>query len=240
MRWIEEGRHPGCCLAIGFLLASVLARAQSPPNPPPAPTAVVRPGPRFAVVIDAAHGGADSGARLSDHLMEKDLVLALSVRLRSMLAAHGMNVVTTRESDAAISALNRAEAANHVGAAACITLHATTSGSGIHLFTASLTPIPITRFLPWETAQGAYAEQSLRLSSEIDSAMTHAEIPVTLGRTALEPLDSFTCPAVVVEFAPLNSSGRVTPLSDPGYQDKIIAAMVGAIEQWQRDWRQQP
>lgn len=240
MRWIEEGRHPGCCLAIGFLLASVLARAQSPPNPPPAPTAVVRPGPRFAVVIDAAHGGADSGARLSDHLMEKDLVLNLSVRLRSMLSAHGIPVVTTRESDSAIPALNRAEAANHVGAAACITLHATTSGSGIHLFTASLTPIPITRFLPWETAQGAYAEQSLRLSSEIDSAMTHAEIPVTLGRTALEPLDSFTCPAVVVEISPLSGAAHVTPLSDPGYQDRLVAALAAAVEQWQRDWRQQP
>ncbi len=137
------------------------------------------------VVIDAAHGGADSGARLSDHLLEKDLVLTLSVRLRSMLSAHGISVVTTRESDSAIPALNRAETANHVGAAACITLHATTSGSGVHLFTSSLTQIPLTRFLPWETAQGAYAEQSLRLSSEFDSAMTHAEIPVTLGRTAL-------------------------------------------------------
>ena len=37
--------------------------------------------------------------------------------------------------------------------------------------------------------------------------MTHAEIPVTLGRTALQPLDSFTCPAVVVEMSPLNSTG---------------------------------
>jgi N-acetylmuramoyl-L-alanine amidase len=200
----------------------------------------VRAAPRFAVVIDAAHGGADSGARLSDHLLEKDLALTLSVRLRSMLGAHGIYVVTTRESDAAILALNRAEAANHVGAAACITLHATTSGSGVHLFTASLTPIPMTRFLPWETAQGAYAEQSLRLSSEIDSAMTHAEIPVTLGRTALQPLDSFTCPAVVVELSPLTNGDRVTPLSDPGYQDRIVAAMAAAVEQWQRDWRQQP
>ena len=137
------------------------------------------------MVIDAAHGGSDSGARLSDHLLEKDLVLTLSVRLRSTLAAHGIYVVTTRESDSAIPALNRAEAANHVGAAACITLHATTSGSGVHLFTSSLTQIPLTRFLPWDTAQGAYAEQSLRLSSEFDSALTHAEIPVTLGRTAL-------------------------------------------------------
>jgi N-acetylmuramoyl-L-alanine amidase len=243
MRWIEEGRPTGGCLVVGLLLGPVacsFAGAQSPANPPAAPPAVVRPAPRFAVVIDAAHGGADSGARLSDHLLEKDLVLNLSVRLRSMLSAHGISVVTTRESDSAITAVNRAETANHVGAAACITLHATTSGSGIHLFTASLTPVPITRFLPWETAQGAYAEQSLKLSSEFDSAMTHAEIPVTLGRTALRPLDSFTCPAVVVEISPLSGKTHVTALSDPAYQDRIVAALAAAIEQWQRDWRQQP
>jgi len=243
MRWIEESRLAGGCLAIGLLLGPLtcsLAGAQSPPNPPPAAPAVVRPAPRFAVVIDAAHGGADGGARLSDHLLEKDLVLSLSVRLRSMLSAHGIAVTTTRESDSASTALNRAETANHVGAAACITLHATTSGSGVHLFTASLTPVPLTRFLPWETAQGAYAEQSLRLSSEFDSAMTHTEIPVTLGRTALQPLDSFTCPAVVVEISPLSGTAHVTALSDPAYQDRIVAALAAAIEQWQRDWRQQP
>jgi N-acetylmuramoyl-L-alanine amidase len=230
-------------LAIALSLAGYPVSAQSPSSPAPAAPAapaVVRPTPHFSVVIDAAHGGADSGARLSDHLLEKDLTLSLSVRLRSMLGAHGIPVVTTRESDGAITAVNRAETANHVGAAACITLHATTSGSGVHLFTASLTPIPMTRFLPWETAQGAYAEQSLRLSSEIDSAMTHAEIPVTLGRTALQPLDNFTCPAVVVELSPLHTSGRVTPLTDSGYQDQIVAAMAAAVEQWQRDWRQQP
>jgi N-acetylmuramoyl-L-alanine amidase len=172
--------------------------------------------------------------------LEKDLVLNLSVRLRSMLGAHGINVVTTRESDGAIPELNRAQAANHAGASACISLHATTSGSGVHLFTSSLTQIPNARFLPWDTAQGAYAEQSLRLSSEIDSAMRHAEIPVTLGRTALQPLDSLTCPAVVVELSPLNNGGRVTALSDADYQDRIVATMAAAVEQWQRDWRQQP
>jgi len=242
MLWIEERR----CLAMGFILASLLAGGQTtpppppPPAPPPAQPSVLKPSPRFAVVIDGAHGGSDNGARLSDHLLEKDLVLTLSVRLRSTLGAHGVYVVTTRESDSAIPALNRAEAANHVGAAACIILHATTSGSGVHLFTSSLTQIPLTRFLPWDTAQGAYAEQSLRLSSEFDSALTHAEIPVTLGRTALQPLDSFSCPSVAVELAPLNINGKVTALSDPEYQDRIVAALAAAVEQWQRDWRQQP
>src|SRR5580658_8366585 len=242
MRWIEERR----CLAMGFILVPLLAGAQTtpppppPPAPPPAQPSVLKTAPRFGVVIDAAHGGSDSGARLSDHQLEKDLVLTLSVRLRSTLGAHGIYVVTTRESDSALPALNRAEAANHVGAAACIILHATTSGTGVHLFTSSLTQIPLTRFLPWDTAQGAYAEQSLRLSSEFDSALTHAEIPVTLGRTALQPLDSFTCPAVAIELSPLNLNGKVTALSDPGYQDRIVAALAAAVEQWQRDWRQQP
>ncbi|HTZ57685.1 MAG TPA: N-acetylmuramoyl-L-alanine amidase [Acidobacteriaceae bacterium] len=245
MRWIEEGRR-GASLALVFLLAPLLAGGQtsSPASPAsaaaPAPQPTAKPGVRFAVVIDAAHGGSDGGARLSEHLLEKDLTLNLSVRLRSMLGAHGIPVFTTRESDAGVTATNRAETANHVGAAACIILHATTSGSGAHLFTSSLTPIPMTRFLPWETAQGAYAEQSLRLSSEIDTAMTHAEIPVTLGRTALQPLDSFTCPAVVVEFSPLHATGRVLQLSDSAYQDKIVAALAAALEQWQHDWRAQP
>jgi N-acetylmuramoyl-L-alanine amidase len=242
MRWIEGQR----CLAIGFILAPLVAAAQTtpppppPPAPPPAQPSVVKTAPRFGVVIDAAHGGSDSGARLSEHQLEKDMVLTLSIRLRSTLSAHGIYVITTRESDSAITALNRAETANHVGAAACIILHATTSGSGVHLFTSSLTQIPLTRFLPWETAQGAYAEQSLRLSSEFDSAFTHAEIPVTLGRTALQPLDSFTCPAVAIELSPLHISGKVTALSDPAYQDRIVAALAAAVEQWQRDWRQQP
>ncbi len=246
MHWIEE-RAIRACFVPALVLATLLtpalrSHAQQPLAPPaPAPPAPsVRSAARFVVVIDAAHGGTDAGARLSDKLPEKDLVLALSVRLRSVLSAHGLYVVTTRESDTAIPALNRAETANHAAAAACITLHATASGNGVHLFTSSLTQIPLTRFLPWETAQGAYADQSIRLASEINSAMTHAEIPVTLGRTALQPLDSFTCPAVVAELAPLNRSVGVTALSDSEYQDRLVAAMAAAIEQWQRDWRQQP
>lgn len=210
------------------------AHAATPPAvQPPRPT-------RFVVVLDPAHGGADSGARLSSQLLEKDLVLTLSNRLRATLTAHGIPVVLVRDSDVTLAEVNRAEVADHALAAACITLHATTSGSGVHLFTSSLTAIPMASFLPWDTAQGAYTAQSIRLSSEINSAMTRAEIPVTLGRTALQPLDSFTCPAVAVEFAPLIHSESATPLSDPDYQSRIVAALATAIEQWQKDWRQQP
>lgn len=216
----------------------------SAPLPAPFPRASQPPvQPRFAVVLDAAHGGTDIGARLEDHLMEKDIVLALSVRLRSMLSARGIPVITTRESDVNLPPVNRAETANHAVAAACISLHATATGSGVHLFTSSLgaTP-PRSRFLPWQAAQSSSITQSLRLSSEINSAMAHSEVPVSLGRTSLQPLDSFACPAVAVEIAPLAAVQGSQPaaLSDASYQARIVDALAAAIQQWREDWRQQP
>jgi N-acetylmuramoyl-L-alanine amidase len=198
--------------------------------------------PQFVVVLDAAHGGNDSGARISDRLLEKDLSLALSVRLRAELQSRQIQVVTTRDVDASVSMQTRAENANHALAAACITLHATATGSGVHLFTSSLSPTPNSRFLPWLSAQSAYVTQSLRLSSEINSALGHAAIPVTLGRTSLQPMDSFACPAVAVEIAPLagGNSTKAAPLTDADYQKKIVDALAAALAQWQNDWRQQP
>jgi len=220
------------------------AKTSPAPSPAQAPAAEhpeppVRP-VRFVVVLNPAHGGADGGARLSSQLYEKDLVLTLAERLRIALTAHSIPVIMVRISDVDVPVLNRAQMTDHARAAACITLHATTSGSGVHLFTSSLTEIPITSFLPWETAQGAYTTQSLRLSSEIGTVMRRDNIPVTQGRTALQPLDSFTCPAVAVEVAPLIHSGTATPLSDPAYQNRLVNALAAAIEQWQQDWKKVP
>lgn len=211
----------------------------------PAP-AVPNVTPRFLVVIDAAHGGDDTGARIgngvADHAVEKDIVLSLSVRLRSTLSAHGIGVITTRESDINLNSIGRAEIANRDSAAACILIHATATGSGVHLYTSSLAPVPVTRFMPWQTAQSGYITQSLKLSSEIDSALAHAEIPVTLGRTSLQPMDSFACPAVAVEIAPLVSGAttKATPISDSAYQKSIVDALTAALTEWRNDWRQQP
>lgn len=221
---------------------------QAPANPPHLPAAAPAPVvPRFLVVLDAAHGGNETGARISgahinDQLLEKDLTLSLSIRLRSMLSAHGIGVVTTRESDANVTAPTRAEIADRSPAAACILIHATATGSGVHIYTSSLPPSTPTRFMPWQTAQSGYITQSLKLASEIGSALAHAEVPVTLGRTALQPMDSFTCPAVAVEIAPLaaTSSTKAKALDDPSYQRTLLDALTAALDEWRNDWRQQP
>jgi N-acetylmuramoyl-L-alanine amidase len=239
MRWIS------LCLALAWLFAGQAAQTPAmPAAPAPAPPAVPAPQvapPRFAVLIDAAHGGADIGARLTPSLNEKDLTLDLANRLRPMLAARGVDVVTTRTSDITLPALDRAEIANRTPFAACLLLHATATGSGVHLYTSSLAPAALAKFMPWASAQSAYVTQSLKLSSDIDSALAHAEIPVTLGRTSLQPMDSFACPAVAVEIAPLQAgaSTKAEPVSDEAYQRTVLGALAAAIEEWRNDWRQQ-
>jgi N-acetylmuramoyl-L-alanine amidase len=197
---------------------------------------------KFTVLLDAAHGGTDTGARLSPNLLEKDLTLDLSNHLRSMLAARGIDVAVTRNSDATLPAEDRAEIANRTPFSACILIHATATGSGAHLYTSSLAPTLLVKFLPWQTAQSAYVTKSLKLLSDIDSAFAHAEIPVTMGRTSLQPMDSFACPTVAVEIAPLQagSSTKPEPLTDAAYQRAVLDALAAALNEWQNQWRQQP
>ncbi len=198
---------------------------------------------RFVVVLDAAHGGDDSGAQLDNAVAEKTVTLALSVQLRSLLAARGFAVVTTRESNVSIDSDARAQVANHVPAAACISLHASMIGSGVHVFVSSLGPTTPTRFLAWKTAQSAYVTRSLRLASTVNSALQHSSdsgsgaIPVLLARTSLAGVDSMACPAVAVEVAPIRDTDRTitTAVTDTGYQTQIAQALAAALLEWRTE-----
>src|SRR5580692_152547 len=122
MRWIRAflglNASPWIALLTAVALPSI-AGAQTPSGPTG----------RFAVVLDAAHGGDDTGGRLASGQMEKTATLAFSVRLRSLLGARGMTVTTTRESDMTVDPAARAQIANRSKAEACLSLHATESGA---------------------------------------------------------------------------------------------------------------
>jgi N-acetylmuramoyl-L-alanine amidase len=218
-----------CAMALGCRMAG----AQSPSTPAPSPI----PPPRFAVVLDAAHGGDDAGGRLASGQLEKAATLAFSVRLRSLLGARGMTVATTRESDVTVEAAQRATIANRAKAAACLSIHATESGSGIHLFTSSLTPTQPTQFVAWKTAQSAWITRSLALSGAINSALQHDSFSVTLSRTALSAVDNMTCPALAIEIAPARGpDGKVTAEpEDPDYQARIANSLAAALLEWRME-----
>lgn len=213
--------------------ASAPAAAQVPaPQPPPPPTP-----PRFLVVLDAAHGGDDTGGGF-DKKTEKEITLALSVRLRSLLAARGITVFTTRESDTTVTLDRRAEIADRFSAMACVSLHATQAGSGVHIFVSSLPPTQPSRLPAWKTAQSGYVGRSLALAGMVNAALQHAGLTATVGRTALPGVESMTCPAVAIELAPDRSQQPPTPVDDPGYQAHVTEALAAALLEWETEGRQ--
>lgn len=205
---------------------------------------------RALIVLDPAHGGPDAGARLGDQLVEKDFTLAFALRLRAALQTAGFTVLTLRDSDPTVvfPTDQRAEIANRSHAVACLVLHATATGSGVHVYASSLQPADApdlaatagparmgTAFepVPWGSAQAPSVRQSLRLESDVAAAIGAANLPLVAGRASVRPLDNLTCPAIAVELAPLIADGQDTvAVNDAGYQQHVANALVRALLTW--------
>jgi N-acetylmuramoyl-L-alanine amidase len=243
---VTQIRKPILSLAI-FLLpsGSYFLPAQTQGTPPPAASSTIgqpapppKPPPAFyrnLIVVDPAHGGRDNGAQLSNSAVEKDITLAFAQKLRPALVAQGFTVVATRDSDPSdeLTTDQRAGTANHIRPLACITLHATMVGSGIHVVSSSLQPIETKsagRALVWNKAQAPTIAMSLRLANEVGLALEAARLPVLLLRASVPPLDNLTCPAIAIEISPLKqSSGKATPVFDSGYQQRAVTALAQGL-----------
>lgn len=229
--------------------AFIHAQTQISPAAPPAaqvPQPPLRPTPlqpaRAVIFLDPAHGSTELGATLGNNIAEKDVTLAFAQLLRPALVSAGFSIITTRDSDlpAPLPTDQRAEAANRAHALACLVIHATASGTGVHLFTSPLAPSPqsndtgadsTTPFnpIPWESAQSGFVDQSRRLSDVLKATLAKTGLPILTGTAPLRPLDNLMCPAIAIEIAPRDAS---TPSTDPTYQQQIAAALANALQLW--------
>jgi N-acetylmuramoyl-L-alanine amidase len=217
------------------------------PPPPPAPAPVAPPpspaqsqppqakpaaGPRFLVIIDPGHGGAETGAVITPTLMEKDVVLALGRRVQRDLQNRGIAAGLLRNSDVAIGLDQRAAATNAARPALYITLHAANTGRGVHLFTSMLPAENLQRgnFLPWDRAQAAFLDLSGTVAGSVAVELEARKLPNTTLVAPLRPMNNIAAPAIAVELAPLGD--KVEDIASPEYQEKVaqaIAAGVAAI-----------
>ena len=80
------------------------------------------------IVVDAGHGGHDSGALGPDGVEEKDIALDVALRLGALLKQRlGADVVYTRNTDTFVPLETRTEIANKAGADLFISIHANSS-----------------------------------------------------------------------------------------------------------------
>ena len=96
----------------------------------PAPAPVPAPAPAFTIVVDAGHGGTETGAIGPGGLQEKDATPQIARRLAATLPRLlSCRVILTRDSDSVISLDDRTAVANHEKADLFLSIHANSSRS---------------------------------------------------------------------------------------------------------------
>lgn len=184
---------------------------------------------RFFAVVDASHGGDERGAALTDKLAEKDVTLAIARYLRQELESRGISVLMLRDSDTYLGLDQRAALANNVHPTVFISVHASSQGSGVRLYTALIPSGDENRgsFLAWDTAQSSFLTASQGALGSVASELQKKLVPVRTLVAPLRPLNNITAAALAVEVAPPGSD--TIKLRLPDYQQFIASAVANGV-----------
>ena len=205
-----------------------------------APTSTQEPNAAYrTVILDAGHGGEDGGAigQLDGReICEKDINLAITLILRDMLEADGVNVILTREEDVLLYDRNTdyqgrkkvldLAARLHVGES---TPNAIFVSIHMNAFTQAKYKGMQVYYSPNHPMSEALAENiqtttGEQLQKENDRRIKQADSGIFL-------LDRLPCPAVLVECGFLSNPEDCRLLSQDEYQQQMAFVLFCAIRQ---------
>jgi N-acetylmuramoyl-L-alanine amidase len=262
--------------AAGAPAPSGLARAQAPPpsaSPtpaPPLPAAAARPEAAAAlppaqapgvrtIVIDPGHGGDEQGTRGAGGVLEKDLVLDVARRLRSVLDTRlGIRVLLTRDDDRVVPHDERASIANNNKADLFISLHANFSpnkgAKGAEVFYLSLdglgaearkmvespeaAPVPVLGggsrdidLILWDMAQARHLAESAAFAMLVEEELRRrVEMsPNTIQQAPFRVLVAANMPAVLVEMGFLSNPEQEAQLTSDEFKNRVVQSLFDAI-----------
>jgi N-acetylmuramoyl-L-alanine amidase len=117
---------------ISALPQSTPEKSKNPQENSPAPQstepAASKPKPIETICIDAGHGGEDLGALGKSELLEKNITLQISRKLKKLIESKtGLRVIMTRDKDSEVSLNSRASIANNQQAQMFISIHVNSS-----------------------------------------------------------------------------------------------------------------
>lgn len=225
-------------ITLAAVAPSAAAQAPAPAAPPTAPsetaaaTPAARPAaaaPKFLVMIDAAHGGEDRGAAITDKLAEKDFTMALARRLQKAFEGVGISVRLLRDGDNNLSLDQRAVLANAASPSLVVVLHASGTGSGVRLYTSRLAPeARKSAFVRWETAQAGFVSVSHDMAVAISTELLKHDLAATAMRISVSPMNSIAAPSVAIEIGP-SVAEKMDSISSPQYEQAVCTAIATAV-----------
>jgi N-acetylmuramoyl-L-alanine amidase len=216
------------------------------------------------VVIDAGHGGHDSGAVGPDGTQEKTIALSIAKKLSHELTAMGLDVVLTRDDDTFVRLEDRAKIANAAKGDLFISIHCNSAVShklrGIETYSLNIASdrysirlaarensssekgMSDLRFILADLATKANTAESNRLATRVQGTLVshlsadYKEIKDLGTKEALfYVLLGAKMPAILVETSFLSNPTEEKRLESSKYQQHVAASIAAGVQRFLND-----
>lgn len=178
---------------------------------------------RYTVVLDAGHGGKDSGSIGPKGTLEKDIALAVTLKLGDILEKKDLNVIYIRKDDNITwsskkeELLTRAEISNKNNADIFVSIHMNSS---------EYKSVGGT-----ETYYNPVSSQGKTLATTIQSKIASE---INLRDRGIKPetysvLKNVAAPSVLIELAYISNAKEESLLASSEYQNKFAQAIASGI-----------
>lgn len=211
------------------------------------------------VVVDPGHGGHDPGAVGPNGTQEKDVVLAIGLRLRELFREElGLDVVMTRSTDVFIPLEERTAIANKVNADLFLSVHANAapnrSASGIETYYlnlaktdkvaqlaakengTSLEKVSILQAILFDLMANYKLNDSARLADEVQKSLFkkiragYSDVKnLGVKQGPFYVLVGATMPSILVETAFLSNATEESRLKDPAYLEMTAEGILEGV-----------
>lgn len=219
-------------------------------------------GRKLKIVLDPGHGGKDPGAIGVGKLREKDVVLAMVLKIRDLLLQSGqVEVKLTRSVDEEVPLARRTAIANLYQADLFVSVHANANRSrkarGIETFyldrasdksarkvaaaenRSSETGVIETEHILADVLLNMKLPESKRLAEAVQKSLLDKVVAgfgtvrdLGVRRAPFHVLTGAVMPAILIETAFISNPIEAEWLKDPKFQDTVAAAVAEALLQF--------
>ncbi len=211
------------------------------------------------VIIDAGHGGHDTGAIGAKGTKEKDVALSIAAKLKALLVAQGLDVVMTREDDTFLALEERTKLANEEHGDLFISVHCNSAPTkklrGVETYTLNTSSnryairlaarenattergVGDLQYILADLATKANTGESSSLAERVQRSVVGALSKDYKGIKSLGTKEALffvllgaRMPAILVETSFLSNPEEEERLADDVYQAKVAAGIAEAVE----------
>ncbi len=211
------------------------------------------------VIIDAGHGGHDTGAIGAKGTFEKDATLAMTLKLAKKLEAMGLEVLLTRDDDSFVKLEDRTKLANREHGDLFISIHCNAAPSralrGIETYTLNTSSnrysirlaarenastergVGDLQYILADLATKANTGESTRLAERVQKNLVRSLTADYEGVRDLGTKEALffvllgaKMPAILVETSFISNLEDEQRLSDDAFQQRVAGSIAEAVE----------